>query len=242
MKLRAVIYRQGFSPQKIVEALDAAQICQAVNEAMAEWGCPKRIKIDNGLPLVPGGNKDIPTLTQLWWIGLGIEVKLNDANTPQQNGTVEGLQGICYRWSNPAAYQDMASFQQRINETNRIQREVYRIRKQGDKTRRELFPELWQNSRQYDPENFNIQKVCDNLATKVWERKVNKGGNFQFWATVIYIGPKFEGQTVTITYDPSERQWFIRAKDGRLLRTYTKEFFTEVQLLEHAGISKNLGK
>jgi len=206
---------------------------------MVQWGCPKRIKIDNGLPLVSGGNKDIPTLTQLWWIGLDIEVKLNDANVPQQNGTVEGLQGICFRWGNPAAYNNLESFQQRIDETTRIQREVYRIRRKKDKTRRELYPELWQNSRRYDPRSFNIQRVYDNLATRIWERKVNKGGNFQFWATVIYIGPKFENQTVTITFDPLEKHWFIRAKDGRLLRTYTKEFFTEEQILKHAGISKN---
>lgn len=206
---------------------------------MERWGCPRRIKIDNGLPFASGGNRDIPSLTQLWWTGLGIEVRLNDVNTPQQNGTVEGLQGICHRWSNPSAQGSIEEFQLRLDEALRIQREVYRIRRQGDKTRRELFPELWQNPRRYDPSNFDVQRVYESLSSQVWERRVAKGGNIQFWSTTIYVGNKFEYQSVTITCDPIERMWLIRARDGRLLRTCPKELFTEAQILGHAGISKN---
>ncbi len=231
-----MIYTLAFSPQPIVEAIPIDKACQAVNESMKIWGCPKRIKIDNGLPFVTAGGKDIPTLSQLWWIGLGIEVHLNELKVPQQNGTVEGLHGICHRWSAPHIHQALQAYQKRINETNRIQREVYRIRKLGDKTRRQLYPELWKNPRQYNPADFRMDRIYENLATRVWERKVNSAGAARFWKAFFYVGTQFIRHTVTITYDPLEHQWLIRATDGRLLKTNKKKFFTKAVIFKHAGI------
>lgn len=207
---------------------------------MEVWGCPRRIKLDNGLPLAAAGNQDIPTLSQLWWIGLGIEVKLNHPKTPQQNGMVEGLQGICFRWSNPKAYEDLESFQQRVNQSTYIQREVYRMRRHGYKTRRELFPELWQNLRRYDPGNFKMQNIYNELSSRVWQRTVNAGGNVKFWKAVFYIGNKFKHLKLNITYDPFEHKWLFRTQDGQLLQSSTRELFTEAEILKHAGISKNV--
>lgn len=203
---------------------------------MKIWGCPKRIKIDNGLPFVKARGGDIPTFSQLWWIGLGIEVHLNAPKVPQQNGTVEGLQGICHRWSAPHVHDTLKSYQQRINETNRIQREVYRIRKEGDKTRKQLYPELWKNPRKFNPTNFKMKRIYENLATRVWQRQVNSGGSARFWKAFFYVGKQFRYQTVTITFDPLECQWLIRATDGRLLKINKKEFFTKKLLFKHAGI------
>ena len=113
-----------------------------MNACFTNWCLPHRIKIDNGLPFANPKYRDIPTLSQLWWIGLDIEVQLNAPRCPQQNGTVENLQGTCKRWSGAKLYDDIEHYQDRVNETLRIQREVFRIRKKGDKTRKELFPQL----------------------------------------------------------------------------------------------------
>ena len=72
---------------------------------------PKRIKIDNGVSFANREKREIPTLAQLWWIGLGIEVQLNHFGVPQQNGTVEGLQGIGRRWSAPHLYETLEDYQ-----------------------------------------------------------------------------------------------------------------------------------
>ena len=239
MKPRVVIYTLGFSPHKQVSLIPSAAACQSINEGMKIWGRPWRIKIDNGLPFVNPKNIDLPTLSQLWWIGLGIEVQLNALGVPQQNGTVEGLQGVCRRWSNPAGYDNIADYQERVDQTNRIQREVYRLRKQGDKTRKELYPQLWQNPRTYNPDEFWIDKVYKDLATRVWKRRIKDKGDLKFWKKEIYIGTRFKNQKVTITFDPDELQWMVRSNDGRLLKVCSKERFTEAQILEHAGISKN---
>ena len=70
-----------------------AAMCEAVNHCFEKEGLPVRIKIDNGLPLVHPHQRDLPTRTVLWWVGLGIEVVCNKPRCPQQNGTVENLQG-----------------------------------------------------------------------------------------------------------------------------------------------------
>ena len=191
------------------------------------------------MPFANREKREIPTLAQLWWIGLGIEVQLNHFGVPQQNGTVEGLQGIGRRWSAPHLYETLEDYQVRINETALFQREQFRIRKFADKTRKELYPELWENPRKYDPSNFDIQKVYDNLSKRVWRRTVNTGGSFRFWTLQFYIGKAFIGQDITITFDPIELQWIIRNLKGELLKLKTQMPFTENDILDYAGISKN---
>ena len=236
MKQQDATWTHTFFPYAEVEAIPGHLACRAINKCMAQWFMPKRIKIDNGLPLANAGNRDIPTLTQLWWIGLGIEVRLNAIKVPQQNGTVENLQGTCHRWSAPSKYTSLEDYQNRLNETNRIQREVYRIRKSGDKTRKELYPELWTTPQKYDPGKFDIQIVYNNLAERVWYRTINKSGVIRFWKQYIYLGKTFIAQHVTITFDPIEQMWLIRAIDGKILKTYDKQLFTEQSILKHAGI------
>ena len=210
-----------------------------MNECFAAWGLPQRIKIDNGLPFANPKQRDIPTLSQLWWAGLGIEVQLNAPRCPQQNGTVENLQGTCKRWSGAGLYDRMEAYQERVNETLRVQREVFRIRKKGDRTRKELYPQLWQKKRPYNPACFEMSRVIDQLADRVWNRTVNKGGKVKFWGQAVYLGKQFNGQNLTITLDPGENAWYYRTENGHLLKTVPNGCFTEKDILQHAGISKN---
>lgn len=207
---------------------------------MIEWGVPKRIKIDNGFPFAKADYREIPTLSQLWWIGLGIEVQLNAVRVPQQNGAVENLQGICYRWSAPSQYNDLESYQKRIDETTRFQRESFRIRKQKDRTRKQLYPELWENQRVFDNSRFSIQRVYENLALRVWNRTVNKAGKITFWNQKIYVGRAFIRHKVTITFDPLKASWMVRATDGALLKEQTNTAFSKKQILNNADMSMNL--
>jgi len=240
MKQRVVIYIPNFSPYKIVESIPGTLVCRAINDCFKNWGLPKRIKIDNGWPLANTENREIPTLVQLWWIGLGIEIQLNHFGVPQQNGTVEGLQNIGRRWSAPHKYDNIDDYQIRINETNLFQREKFRVRRLGDKTRKESYPKLWENPRKYHAGNFSIQKVFENLSERVWKRLVHSNGVIKFWSIQIYIGKRFRGQKVTITFDPIEFQWVISSLKGELLKTCPKMPFTKKQILEYAGISMNL--
>lgn len=216
-------------------------MAKAVNHCFKQEGLPRRIKIDNGVPLVYPKERDLPTLTVLWWIGLDIEVVYNKPRCPQQNGTVEGLQGTCYRWSDPTKCASVQELQVAVKEANRVQRSVYLLPGKKQQTRTQLFPQLNTNPRRYHIDAFSFDRVAQYLAQKVWKRIVKKNGCIKFYATEIYVAQAMTGQIVTITYDPIEPQWIIRNAAGALIKTSIRALITEEMILDHVNMSKNLG-
>lgn len=216
------------------------QAIAVVNEAFLEWGLPQRIKIDNGWPFINPCHRDTPTLSIMWWIGLGIEVVQIDPGSPQQNGTVEGLQNICYRWVNPSKYDSVDSLQTALDQTGRIQRDIYKIPAKGYATRLELYPELLHNPRKGPLDaQFDFQRVEEYLARQVWQRNIQSGGFIKFMGQRIYIGYRMVRQLVTLTYDPLDHLWLIRSISGQLLKICDKQIITEEAIWKHAGMSKN---
>lgn len=213
---------------------------EVVNEAFLRWGLPQRIKIDNGWPFIHPCHRDTPTLSIMWWIGLGIEVVQIDPGSPQQNGTVEGLQNICYRWVNPAKYDSTETLQTALDQTGHIQRGIYKIPAKGYAARIELYPELLQNPRKGPlGTQFEFQWVEQYLAQQVWQRNILNGGFIKFMDQRIYIGYRMVHQRVTLTYDPIDHLWVVRSISGQLLKIADKQIITEETIWEHAGISKN---
>ena len=162
--LQATVY----SCSQVAE-INEQQALQDINGCFEKFGMPENIKIDNGKPFVNPKNRDVPTKSILWWVGLGINVIQNPPRTPQDNGAVENLQGTLYRWTKPSIFDNIEDFQNKINEESKFQRESYRIPSKGYKTRKELFPELETNKekRKFTPELFDIQNVYEFLATKI---------------------------------------------------------------------------
>lgn len=216
------------------------QICtQDLNTAFQKWGLPRCIKIDNGQPFVYPKHRTIPTLSILWWVGLGIEVIQNKPKTPQENGIVESLQGTLCSWACPSKYHTIEDFQNRLDEESNFQRNHYQIPNKGYNTRKELYPELELNDRKYHPDLFDMQRVYQFLAQKVWERKVNSKGDIKFLKKSIYISQPYIGSQVYITFDPVEIKWIIRDDKGTFLKSYDKAIFTEKTIKHFATMSKN---
>lgn len=214
-------------------------VALVVNRCFEAEGLPVQIKIDNGKPLAHPSERDLPTLTVLWWTGLGIHVVYNKPACPQQNGTVEGLQGICCRWAEPSRCASVEELQAAVDEANRIQRSVFRVPRKKGLTRQQLYPELDTNPRKYDPKAFSFEKVEAYLAQKVWVREVKKNGCISLFGTEIYVRQAMARSSVTATYDPQERQWTVRHSDGMLLKNSKKGLITEEIILNHVSISKN---
>ena len=222
-----------------VAQIDLQAAIWSVNLCFKQFGLPKRIKIDNGHPFVNPHYRDIPTKAKLWWIGLGIQVIQNPPRCPQENGIVEGLQGICYKWTNPKKIQTAKQLQAKLNEISEFQRNHYEMPNRNNQTRIELYPNLNTNKRKYDPHQFNMNLVDNFLSQQVWERRTNQNGVFSFFDHRIYIGRKFKKQEVYITFDPVVRQWMVRNKKGLLLKTSSKAVPMEKEIKNFAIISKN---
>ncbi len=212
------------------------QACKAMEEAFQDWTLPQRIKIDNGLPFVNSKARQNPTLPILWWVGMGIDVIQNTPCRPQENGIVENLQGTTHRWVNPINYETVELLQQATDEISRRQRDVYRIRRQRDKTRNELYPQLEQCPRPYNRENFCIKKVNQHLATYVWYRKVQAKGGIRIFGQYLPLGSKWSGHNVSIILDPNLNAWIIAlASNGTQLNIIPNTIFTKDTIFEGIG-------
>ena len=237
MRPAAQISCAGFSPLNKVAEISPEKALAALSVCFGQWGLPERIKVDNGLPFVNPHQRDMPTLLVLWLVGLGIRVKQNGPGRPQQNGTVEGLQGICSRWSAPGRHCSIEAFQNSVDEATRIQREVYRVPAKKHRTRLELYPELLKNPRGFDPKGFKWQRVKDFLADQVWTRSAS-GHCCSFFSKKIYVGKQYDKEQVTITYNPIDETFLVRSANGILIQTSDKEFVTEKHILDLAEGSR----
>ena len=204
---------------KRMSQVDLRAAIESVNKCFVKWNLPKCIKIDNGYPFVNPNYRDIPTKAKLWWIGLGIEVIQNTPGKPQENGAVECLQGICYRWVNPIVFDTPQDLQLELDEISDFQRNYYRMPKRSYMTRIECHPELAQNPRKYDSDNFNIDRVYQYLATCLWQRTIKGNGSTHFFGKAIYIGTRYADQKVYITFDPIELQWIFRSTRGNFFES-----------------------
>lgn len=215
-----------------VEEMDPKISTQLINKSFERWGLPKQIKIDNGRPFVNTNGREVPTKTILWWTGLGIKVIQNQPRCPQQNGIVECLQGTMNSWSNPKGQIDKQGLEKRLSEESDFQRNHYKIPSRNYKTRIELYPNLEKNTRKYDPKKFNMQFVYNYLESRVFRRPISKGGLVKAFAEQYYIGKKYAGTEVTITFDPLEKQWIFRGPNGNLLKTSTSGVPCKKQIVE----------
>lgn len=229
----------GLLHQARMSEVKAADGTRAVNEAFAEWGLPKVIKIDNGLPYANPRPFNIPTWSVLWWVGLGIEVVLNTPGRPQENAMVENQQGTLCRWANPSECENRHELQVALREAGRVQRSVYCVRAKGNQTRLALYPELLTNPRQFSPSAFSMKRVHRFLADQIWDRRVMQNGCVKFFDHELYVGRRYARHEVTITFDGTQCQWIMRAQNGTLLNKAPNRQITEEMIRDHVELSKN---
>ena len=234
------LLKNKVNPNPVMTQWSEPEACAAMEEAFIEWTLPKQIKIDNGLPFVNSSCRDNPTMPVLWWVGMGIKVILNTPRQPQENGIVENLQGTVYRWAVPSQYETRQQLQEATDQTAHRQRAAYRIRRKGDKTRTELYPQLDQRLRPYNREGFSIQRVYKYLAGFVWERKVKSNGRVKIFGDALPVGYKWRGEKVCVIFDPALNAWIIAlASDGTQLNIVPNTWINQETIFQAIGFSKN---
>jgi len=209
-----------------------ATVQETLRLIFSRWGRPQSFRVDNGCPW--GSKGDWPTDLALWLIGLGVNMIWNPARRPQDNGVVERLQGTGKRWGEPETCQDTDELQRRLDDMDRIQREVYPSI-QGQ-SRWLAFPGLQQNERSYskawEKRSWNLQPVLDHMANEHALRRVDRKGQVSIYGRSHYVGKAHQGQDVYVFLDPVDREWVFATPEGVQLRRKVAEEITQERILK----------
>lgn len=179
-----------------------------MQQSFEQWGLPHHIRVDNGKPFGDPQRCSIPELA-LWLIGLGIEVIWNRPRTPKDNAKVERMQATTSRWTEVEQCYSCSELQAKLDKAAVIQREHYQLRRSGQKSRQELYPELWSNSIKYSQTVFDSSRISTYLTGITFVRKVNKGGVFNFYAQRVYVGHTHQGKTLRLRYDSVNNSFIL---------------------------------
>jgi hypothetical protein len=180
------------------------------------------MRVDNGAPW--GTWADLPPDLALWLIGLGIDPVWNRPHHKQGNAVVERAHGVCQRWVEPATCGDLAALQARLDWATRQQRERYPLR--DGTSRLSAFPALATGGRAYDPAqeaaSFDVRRVWAFLATRVWQRRVDKVGRISLYNRAVAVGRRWAGSDVLVrlAVEDDEPHWVISDAHGTTLRQH----------------------
>ena len=186
-------------------------------------GIPDWIKVDNGRPFGDPKLELIPPLA-LWLIGLGIKVIWNRPATPQDNAKVERSQGVMGRWTEYTKCKDTFELQDRLWKEADFHNLHFPIRRQGNKTRQELFPKLIHTGKNWNPIDFKLNRVLIFIAKGNWGRKASSFGQIYFYGQRFSIGIKYKYQKVSIKLNPRKNCWNIFDPHGKLIKEYPSPF------------------
>jgi hypothetical protein len=193
-------------------------------------GLPGGFRVDNGTPW--GSKGDWPTDLALWLIGLGVTMTWNPARTPQDNGVVERSQGTGKRWAEPSTCKDAEELQRRMDEMDRIQREVYPSI-QG-KSRWQAFPGLQRVERPYtkawEKRHWDLELVLAHMAEYSAVRRVDSKGQVSVYGRSHYVGQKYQGQDIYVLLDPCDREWVFATPAGVQIRRKAAEEITRERI------------
>jgi hypothetical protein len=224
--------RPRFSPQRYWNLVEPALVQQVLREAFSRWGRPEEFRVDNGAPWGSAG--DWPTDLALWLIGLGVGMIWNRPRRPQDNGVVERSQGTGKRWGEPKTCCDQRELQRRLEEMDRIQREVYPSI-QGQ-SRWQAFPGLQHADRPYrrtwEKRNWDIERVLTHLADYSVLRRVDRKGQVSVYNRNHYVGRHYGGRDIYVLLDPIDREWVFTTPEGMQLRRKVAAEITHERILK----------
>jgi hypothetical protein len=186
---------------------------------------PRTIRVDNGQPFAVPERSSIPVLS-LWLIGMGIAVHFNKRYAPQQNAKVERNQGTTGKWSDYKKCKSYQQLQEALDQACLIQREKYPLDRQGFKTRKELFPDLYMNPNRYLPENFSLMNVLKTVAQGTYIRRISKSNQFTFYGLQPTIPKGYACQDIALQLDINQNCWLVYDKIGNQITELKNDFIT----------------
>jgi hypothetical protein len=199
-------------PEQRIVKLTTAQAQQDCRIAFAEWGLPDAIQTDQASIFVDADPTPFPSQLTLWWVGLGIEHHL--ISSPQQNGCIErGHRTLNERTLVDQRFDDADELQKQVNADWHELNAECPSRAKGCNGQPPLVahPELLVPRRPYRPEweldLFDLKRVDEHLADHTWVRTMSEVGQVSLGGHRYGLGKAWAGQTVSIRFDPEQRQF-----------------------------------
>jgi hypothetical protein len=144
----------------------------------------------------------------------------NPPRRPQANGVVERGQGVGKQWCEPWTCESSDALQRRLEEMDRVQREVYPASR--GRSRLAAYPDLKHSGRPYDPASegaiWDLQKVWDLMGLHRVPRQVDRGGKVSVYNRPHSVGIAWAGRTVWVGFDPLGGQWTFQDERGHEIR------------------------
>jgi hypothetical protein len=203
-----------FSPQGYFTQVPSGMVQAELRCCFRQWGRPLSLRVDNGNPW--GSCGDLPTPLALWLIGLGIGMIWNPPRRPQDNGVVERSQGVAWNWAEPDRCHDPAELQRRLDEEDRVQRELYPYG--AFRSRMEAYLGLRHSGRPYsvawEQAHWSWEAVLGQLAGVMMPRRVDCSGKIGLYHEKLYVGSVNRGREVVLHLDAAAAEWVISDRGG----------------------------
>lgn len=227
-KSGAVLVTPCFNKGKINQVSELA-IRDELIKAFCIWGKPQSVRLDNGRPLGDPQRKSFPTLG-LWLTALGIEVIYNRPRRPTDNASVERMQQTTKNWAEIGQAENLEDLRTKLDWASSIQREKYKVSRLSNQTRKEAFPQLWNNTNSYSQDDFDANRAFQHLTNYLFARVVSKNGVISLYGNSYSIGKKMMNSDVSVRFDSENKLWLVFDKTGTLIKELKARNFTENHL------------
>lgn len=216
-------WRAAFFPSASFEAVPATTVQQTLRHWFERWGLPTAMQFDHGAPWGVG-QRDLPSLFELWLVGLGIHVVWSRRHCPQDNGKVERSHRTLQAWSAPYCCQTLEQLQQWLDRDVCIQRQHYPTR--WGWTRGQHYPQLALARPSYcheqEAQQWSLQRVYQHLEVGSWQRQVDRNGTISLYNRNYCVGRALAGHKVWVSF--SQGNWVIcNAKGTEVTRIVARE-------------------
>jgi transposase InsO family protein len=204
--------------------LTRAEVQNSLRQAFHQWGRPLVVQTDREVVYIGAPERYFPSLFTLWLTGLGVKHQVLRPRRPTDQGAVEREHRTLGNWLwADTVFKTITHLQNGLDEMNQRYNHSYPAKAKQCQGQPPLsaFPHATHSGRSFHPalewELFDLKRVDQYLATQVWTRTVSDTGTVSVSAQPYYLGAKYAGQKVSVSFLPATRAFCFQTQDGELI-------------------------